>query len=115
VKLTLNGDSSNPITETCGARPRVRPPRESAAPHSFGLGETELGINTLDADGVAFAAIQGLNAKLEAERAAKEGKIAVLRAELAELRDVRAELAAIRSVLATIAGALPPQTAVVAP
>ena len=27
---------------------------------AFDLGETELGINTLDADGVAFAAIQGL-------------------------------------------------------
>ena len=34
---------------------------------AFGLGETELGISTLDADGVALAAIQGLNAKLEAK------------------------------------------------
>ena len=53
---------------------------------AFGLGETELGINTLDADGVALAAIQGLNAKLEAERAAKDAEIAALRAELAAIR-----------------------------
>ena len=55
---------------------------------AFGLGETELGISTLDADGVAFAAIQGLNAKLEAERAAKDAEIATLRAELAEIRSL---------------------------
>ena len=55
---------------------------------AFGLGETELGISTLDADGVAFAAIQGLNAKLEAERIAKDAEIASLRAELAEIRSL---------------------------
>ena len=33
---------------------------------AFGLGHSEVGINTIDADGVALAAIQGLNAKLEA-------------------------------------------------
>ena len=74
-------------------------------PHSFGLGETELGINTLDADGVAFAAIQGLNAKVEQRLAAKDAEIAAL----------RAELAAIRSVLATLAANRPTQTAEIAP
>ena len=34
---------------------------------AFGLGDTDLGIGQQDADGVAMAAIQGLNAKLEAE------------------------------------------------
>jgi len=32
---------------------------------AFGLGESEKRINTVDADGVALAAIQGLNQKLE--------------------------------------------------
>jgi hypothetical protein len=62
-------------------------------------------INTFDANGVALAAIQRLNAKLEAERGVKDAEIAAL----------SAELAAIRSVLATIAGAQPTQAAVVGP
>jgi hypothetical protein len=37
---------------------------------AFGVGEDERHITTIDADGVAFAAIQGLNAKLESENAA---------------------------------------------
>lgn len=43
---------------------------------AFGLGADGQAISTVDANGVALAAIQGLNAKLEAENAA-------LRAELA--------------------------------
>jgi hypothetical protein len=35
---------------------------------AFGTGDNEKYISTVDADGVAFAAIQGLNAKLEAAR-----------------------------------------------
>jgi hypothetical protein len=46
---------------------------------AFGLGENNTTIATIDADGVALAAIQGLNEKLEGERDA-------LRAENAELR-----------------------------
>jgi hypothetical protein len=46
---------------------------------AFAVGESETGITTIDADGVALAAIQGLNQKLEAENA-------VLRAESSELR-----------------------------
>jgi hypothetical protein len=60
---------------------------------AFGLGETELGISTIDADGVALAAIQGLNAKLEVtvaaqarELAEQRGQIDALRAALDELR-----------------------------
>lgn len=34
---------------------------------AFGLGEDDLRINTINADGVSFAAIQGLNKKLETE------------------------------------------------
>lgn len=36
---------------------------------AFGLGESDTGITTVDADGVALAAIQGLNQKLETENA----------------------------------------------
>jgi hypothetical protein len=36
---------------------------------AFGLGETDTGITSVDADGVALAAIQGLNQKLEQENA----------------------------------------------
>jgi hypothetical protein len=46
---------------------------------AFGLGESEVGIATVDADGVALAAIQGLNAKLEAKIAEQAREIAQLR------------------------------------
>jgi trimeric autotransporter adhesin len=36
---------------------------------SFGLGENDTTISTIDADGVALAAIQGLNARLERDKA----------------------------------------------
>ena len=47
---------------------------------AFGLGHSEKQIATVDADGVALAAIQGLNAKLEAENAALREEMAALRA-----------------------------------
>ncbi|MBK6725699.1 MAG: hypothetical protein IPG63_00320 [Xanthomonadales bacterium] len=46
---------------------------------AFGLGRSEKQIATVDADGVALAAIQGLNAKLEAENAALRGELEALR------------------------------------
>ena len=46
---------------------------------AFGLGTDDKHIATVDADGVALAAIQGLNQKVESENAA-------LRAENAELK-----------------------------
>ena len=51
----------------------------------FALGENDTTISTVDADGVALAAIQGLNAKLETENAAKDAEIASLRARLQAL------------------------------
>ncbi|MGY6555007.1 MAG: tail fiber domain-containing protein [Wenzhouxiangella sp.] len=60
---------------------------------SFGLGSDSDSITTVDASGVALAAIQGLNQRLEAENAAlrnqnaeQDAAIAELRAELNELR-----------------------------
>jgi Skp family chaperone for outer membrane proteins len=65
---------------------------------AFGLGDSDRTISTVDANGVALAAIQGLNAKLEAERDALQAKLeaenAELRAESAELRAESAELRA---------------------
>ena len=49
---------------------------------AFGLGETDTGITGVDADGVALAAIQGLNQKLEETRADN----AALRADNADLK-----------------------------
>jgi hypothetical protein len=46
---------------------------------AFGVGESDTGITTIDADGVALAAIQGLNEKLEAKNAALEKELAALK------------------------------------
>ncbi len=57
---------------------------------AFGLGGSDLSIGQQDADGVALAAIQGLNEKLEAKVAEQAREIASLHAryenEMAELR-----------------------------
>ena len=53
---------------------------------AFGLGENDTTISTLDADGVALAAIQGLNQKLEADNARLRRELEVLREDLAALR-----------------------------
>ena len=46
---------------------------------AFGLGDNDKMIGFADAQGVAFAAIQGLNAKLEARLAEKDREIAELK------------------------------------
>lgn len=51
---------------------------------AFGLGPDDQSIGVLDASGVALAAIQGLNAKLESMLAAKDREIAALEARVAE-------------------------------
>jgi hypothetical protein len=42
---------------------------------AFGLGEDDKHIATVDADGVALAAIQGLNQKLERENAELKARL----------------------------------------
>lgn len=49
---------------------------------AFGLGAGADAISTVDADGVALAAIQGLNAKLESENAALRARLAAIEARL---------------------------------
>jgi trimeric autotransporter adhesin len=52
---------------------------------AFGLGNNPRRIATVDADGVALAAIQGLNLKLETELEARDRELKQLRQEMATL------------------------------
>jgi hypothetical protein len=52
---------------------------------AFGVGENDTTITTIDADGVALAAIQGLNQKLETEVRSRNVEIQALRKQLADL------------------------------
>jgi hypothetical protein len=53
---------------------------------AFGLGDTDRGIATVDADGVALAAIQGLNEKVEGGTRKADARIEELEAENAALK-----------------------------
>jgi hypothetical protein len=55
---------------------------------AFGVGETDTGITTVDADGVALAAIQGLNAKLDAALQSREAEVKALRSEVEDLKSM---------------------------
>ena len=55
---------------------------------AFGVGENDTGITTVDEDGVALAAIQGLNQQLENEAKAKDAEIESLKARLEKLEQV---------------------------
>jgi hypothetical protein len=74
---------------------------------AFGVGESDRTINAVDAQGIAFAAIQGLNAKLEQALGARDADVAAQRAEIARLREEvahqRADLAALRSTQKDVA------------
>jgi hypothetical protein len=59
---------------------------------AFGLGETDTGISSVDANGVALAAIQGLNQKLEQVVAEREARIAQLEARLTALERIVSQL-----------------------
>jgi hypothetical protein len=70
---------------------------------AFGLGDSELGINTVDADGVALAAIQGLHAKLETKLVEQARQIAEQARAIAEhAREVRSLRSALADVLARL-------------
>jgi hypothetical protein len=79
---------------------------------AFGLGSDDKSIATVDADGVALAAIQGLNAKLETTVAAQAREIADLRVRLAgiegatdaagDVAELKAELALLRAAVAEL-------------
>jgi hypothetical protein len=71
---------------------------------AFALGGSDKQIVTVDADGVALAAIQGVNAKLEARLAAKDAEVAALKAELDSLRE---SVDALRAALSELARQIP--------
>ncbi len=69
---------------------------------AFGLGMDDKSIGVVDADGVALAAIQGLNQKLDVETArgkAKDAKIDALEKKVEELSRLREQLSAIQKKL----------------
>jgi hypothetical protein len=68
---------------------------------TFGVGETDTGITTVDADGVALAAIQGLNLKVEERGKELEARSRKLEAENAELKQELAELRKMMQQLST--------------
>jgi hypothetical protein len=55
---------------------------------AFGLGENDRTITTVDADGIALTAIQGLNAKLEEQIKSKDARITELERRLAALEQL---------------------------
>jgi hypothetical protein len=72
---------------------------------AFGLGSDDKGISTVDADGVALAAIQGLNQKVEEREASLREKLEArsqkLEAENAELRNEILEIKRLLTKLTT--------------
>lgn len=58
---------------------------------AFSIGEDNTHISTIDADGVAFAAIKGLNQKLESENAALQKKLDDVLARLGKLENEKGE------------------------
>jgi hypothetical protein len=61
---------------------------------AFAVGRDDKHITSVDADGVALAAIQGLNEKFEEETRAKDARIQQLEATVEELKALVGKLAA---------------------
>ena len=68
---------------------------------AFGLGESATGINTVDADGVALAAIQGLNQKVEADNTSLRSE---LKAKYAEIQDLKQSVTELKALVEKLAG-----------
>jgi hypothetical protein len=73
---------------------------------AFAVGHDDRYIGSQDIDGVALAAIQGLNAKLEAQARAHDAQLAARDAEIARLRDAVVALQASRDDVATLKAAM---------
>jgi uncharacterized coiled-coil protein SlyX len=78
-KLVLKAVASMPIAtwnwKSQDASIRHMGPMAQDFYAAFGLGDTPKGISTVDADGVALAAIQGLNAKVDEQAALLQTKL----------------------------------------
>ncbi len=57
---------------------------------AFGLGDSDKSITTIDEGGIALAAIQGMNARLDAQLQSRDAKIDAQAARIAELEQDRA-------------------------
>jgi trimeric autotransporter adhesin len=79
----------------------------------FGIGEDDKHIATVDADGVALAAIQGLNHKQEESLHERDLQIANLNTELRSLREEMRSLS--RGLQAQLSGPGPQQAVPQAP
>ena len=77
----MGGDSSN----TARCRHPAHRPHGAGFLAAFGVGEDDTHINTVDAQGVALAAIQGLYQTMQDEVAARDAHIARLEARLDQL------------------------------
>jgi hypothetical protein len=66
---------------------------------AFNVGEDERHIATVDEGGVALAAIQGLNQKLEERLMQKEAEMEALRAKVADVAELRERLLALEQIL----------------
>ncbi len=73
---------------------------------AFGLGADDKHIGSADISGVALAAIQGLNAKLEAQLAEKELQLLAQQREIAELRERLTQVESLRGELAALRNAV---------
>lgn len=67
---------------------------------AFGLGASDISSATADADGVALAAIHGLNQKVESGQQRTEMEMAELRADIAALRHEPGDLKRLLGALA---------------
>jgi hypothetical protein len=81
---------------------------------AFGLGSSDTHISTVDADGVALAAIQGLNAKIEEHAALwekriaeKDAKIEAQTSRIEALERQAAELGLLKRQIAELRAGLP--------
>ena len=61
---------------------------------AFGVGEDNRHITTIDSEGVALAAIKGLNQKLDEQIGARDAEIERLQQTVAQLEDMVKKLAA---------------------
>jgi len=82
--------------EEQGATPHVGPMAQDFKA-AFYPGRDDKSITTQEADGVALAAIQGLNRKVEGELKAKDARIDALEKELATLKELVAKLSTTRN------------------
>jgi len=84
---------------------------------AFQLGESDKGIDTVDADGVALAAIQGLHAELiekdreiaslHAEMKSKDAQLAGLQARISSLESSTADMAEMKAQIAALRHSTP--------